>query len=335
MHTVLLLLLSNCFSAIPTVEGLFRNGNNQKVAGNISILSAFVTNLEDEDALKEMASSKKSPEQREGQYVKLIFFRVNEEKFQILQGLYDSAKMDEKSLIEVNFIPHILKKTKKEQKLSRSLFYSLMIMFAFNDSTGIKKLLKKYNNGFKENKEIMNKDKTRLYNDYRNYLLALKKNKDLKNELVSPFRPQDEKEREKADKLLSSSMYKNTGHVKLVRRNNRFFWEVNLRKAHALFTNEKYRLHYLQLHSPDGEVEVNAGDYFLSNGNYELPKILIFKDEFFRYIHFRMINMRVYDRLKRNLPTMARDYKKKLAKRKDKDSDIKEVSPVSIFYHPK
>ena len=333
MHTILFLFLSNSFSAIPTVEGLFRNGNNQNVVGNISILSAFVTNLEDKDALEDLKLSRKKPEEMEGQYVKWIFSRVNERKFQILQSVHDSGKMDKKSLIEVNFISHILNKTKKEPKLSRYLFYSLMIMFAFNDSTGIKALLKKYNDDFKANKEIMNQDKINLYNNYRNYLLTLNQNKGLKNELVSPLRPQDESEKERVNKLINSSMYKNTGHVKLVRRKDRFFWEVSLRKTNALFTNEQYRLHYLLLDSPDGEVEVNAGDYFLSNGNYELPRVLIIKDEFFRYTHLRMINMRVYNKLRKNLPQMARDYKRELAERKEKES-LKEVSPVFIFYHP-
>ena len=333
MYIIFFLLLSDCFSAIPTVEGLFRNGNNQKVAGKIAIISAFVTNLEDKDALNEMISSQKRPEEMEGHYVKMIFSKVNEEKFQILQGIYDSGKMDEKSLIEVHFISHIIKKIKKEPQLSRSLFYSLMLMYAFNDSVGIKKLFKKYSEDFKENKKIMNQDKVRLYNDFRNYLLTLKQNKDLKNELVSPLRPRNEKDRKKVDTLINSSLYKDTGHVKLVRRENRFFWEVNMKKAQALFTNEKYRLHYLQVHSPDGDVEVNAGDYFLSSGNYELPRILLFRDEFFKYTHLRMINMRVYDKLRRNIPEMARKYRKKLAERKEKDSDIKEVSPVFIFYH--
>ncbi|MCY4524244.1 MAG: hypothetical protein OXB84_05860, partial [Halobacteriovoraceae bacterium] len=270
------LLISNCYSAIPTVEGLFRSGSNKKIAGKIVILSAIVNKFDEEGDLKELNAPGKNLEETEGQYVKWIFSRVNEQKIQVIQSLYDSNKMNKQSIIETFFIPHITKKVQKEPQVSRALFYSLMLMYAFNDSIGMKKLFQQYSNDFKENKEIMNQDKINLYNKYRNYLITLNKNSDLKDKLVSPLRPKNEKEREKVDKIINSSMYEDTGQVKLTRKNNRFFWEVTLKNAYALFTNEEYRLKHLQLEFPNGDAEVKAGDYSLINGHYALPRILLF-----------------------------------------------------------
>ena len=333
MPLILFLLSSISLAAIPTVEGLFRNGNSKTVTGNIALFTSMVLVSEDESLLKKSIAGSLSTEEFKnagGHYMKFIFFKENERKINVLQVVYDSVSMNDSAISGVYFIPDLMKEMRKDQRASRSLFYSLMMMYGFNNSSGVRSVFKKYSEDFKANSEIMNQEKLKLYNTYRNYLRVLKKNNELKNELISPLRPKGIKEQKRINRLISTSMYKDTGHVSLIRDQNRFLWEVKMKNTRAVFSTEDHRLQWLFLNSPNGHVEVKTGDYF-SFGGHDLPRALFIKDEVFKNFYLRILKARYYEKLRKTLPELTNDYMKKFKLRKIDPDDI--PLEISLFYY--
>ena len=323
------------FSAIPTVEGLFRNGNNRDIQGKIFVIQAVISSLESERALETLEALKGEGQQL---HIKMIFSKRRKGKMGMLQLLYDSSSMKGEHLREVFFAPHILSKMKKDDRPSRLLFYSLILMYSFNDSTGIKALFKRYVGDFRSNDEIMDRNKIALYQRYRNYLLAIKKDKSLKKELISPLRPGDRREREKVRKLITSPMYKDINALKLIRQGNQFYWQVRLGQLNALFSNETHSLKSLTLRTPRGTVQVKAGHYTLLNKRYEWPHILLFRDEFFKFTHLQITKVKVYNTLSKRLFQLAKGHvdtlKKSRSSRHRQRHQEQRSQNVALLYYP-
>ena len=314
----LLISTSVLHAAIPTAEGLFRNGQNQDLNGNFVILSFIVEELPNQDLLK---NNKVSDEDNETirntvqekraapKYVRLIFSLENEYRLDLLQLEYRDSSFKNDGLVRSIYIPGLLKRVQEDSSLENPFIYSILMMFALNDSRGIISLIKKHEPNFKQNDEIMNDEKLWLLNEYKKYLQTIREDEELKKDLISPLQPTDEEVKGKVNKIMNSNLYKKSENVKLVRHEGAFYWQVALEKMTALFSNEAHRLKELALNTPTGSIIINCGNYILFDGVHELPKIILYKNAQERTFRIKTVALKNFTNSGKKLFERAKDYK--------------------------
>jgi hypothetical protein len=339
-----LFLFNSAYAAKPTLEGLFRNSNSPELDGNLVVVKVMV-----EESSENRASQAISTEEQDlktpmnPKFYKFIFSLEDEKLTQLLQVEYKNNLMNKNDLKKSLYFKNITEKIKEDAYTERSLFYSLLMMFSLNKSDGMKNILQKYGSHFIDNKGLMNAEKIQLMDQYKKYLSAIKEDKTLKEELVSPLRPEDIEEKEKVNTLLKEPMYKNNDSVSLVKEGRHFFWQMNLETIRASFTNEEHRLHRFELDSSEGNIVGNFGDYILFDGRHELPKIIVLKDKSERQFKIRFLSFKNFVNKGKNLLERAIDYKKlieevelkqKVKEEAESTSEVNEkIKPETIFIY--
>lgn len=338
LGSVLILLSLSADCAMPTVEGLFRNSNNSKVEGDYVVLKLLVT----PEQSKSLIDSTELPEKK---YVKYIFSTENEGKVQVIQVGYKDSKMSTRSIESINYVGDVLGRIKTDSYTERSIFYSLLVMFGLNNSEGMKSIINKNSDKFISNENMMNADKVHLMDQYKKYLTAIKGDESLKEELISPLKPEEDEEKEKVKELVKAGMYKRSKQLSLVRKANSFFWKVDLDTVNAMFTNEEHRMSSLSVTTKEGTlVSADFGDYILFDGRHELPKFIFFTDSESSKFKIRVLSLKNFVNKGKSMPERYEEYQKFLAeneKRKskittDEDkliSDIKPEKIISRFYY--
>jgi len=311
---ILLLISTNLYSAVPTPESLFRNGNNKDLNGNFIVLKfVFQQDPSDEDvnrlpqdpSVREQSLATKYPPR----YAKLIFSLESEGKIQMLQCIYNNNEMNIDDLLGVHFVEDINEVlAKEEQNVEKKLFYSLLLMFSLNESSGMASVLRSHNHNFTANENLLNLDKKNLLEKYKEYLVAIKNDKKMEEELVSPLKPIEPEEKVKINDILNSSMYTIAQDVELVRENRKFYWKVSYENFLALFNHESHRLAKIQLLSNEGSIEGVFGDYILFDGIHELPKVSILKSFDGNKYKLNMLSIREFTNKGKRLDARAKEY---------------------------
>lgn len=335
-----LLLTNNVYSAVPTVEGLFRNGNNGEVSGNIIVLKAEVMRTINDNILSlikiknnEEKLKRAIEENEKPRYLKLIFSIENRDRIELLQVDYDDPQMENNNLLRTTHVKDVLKQIAEDVNVERELFYSISLILLMNDSRGVSNLLKKYSTNYRSNEELVNVEKRTLYENYKKYLVATKSDPDLSAELTSPFSPEDEEQKEKVKKILSSPMYIKTSQVQLSRENNKFFWNVNLENFNAKFYHRSHRLRSLSLVTENNEVRMNAGEYLVFDGVHELPKTLIIKDREDNVYLIKVMGMSSFINKGKTITERNEEYNKTLAELNKKVPELLEnMSRYKFLY---
>jgi hypothetical protein len=262
-------------AAVPNAEGLFRNPNNQDLAGNFVKVDLLLEELpsstvsENQEEEKPLRSKKK--------FMKYIFSIDKDRKVKVIQIEYVGEKMRDWEIRNMSYFPNIFSNLQKDSNYSRVSFYSQLMMFSLNDSRGMSIFLKKINSDYELNYRIMNKEKVRLFKKYKNYLVKINKNKDLKKKLISPFHPIDDEKGLKLKEILSSRTYKETEKVNLIRRGGKFYWSLGLDKANALFENKTHRIKSFSIDTGRGHLEYEFGQFISLDGVHELPQNIYFR----------------------------------------------------------
>lgn len=325
-------------AAIPTSESLFRNGNNKNISGNFVVLK-FEINEHSTNEEKNLIKSSAKDIQEEQlmmrekypvRYAKLIFSLEKDETVQLLQVMYSDNEMKSSSLNKVNYIKNLNQFISNDPNVERTLFYSLLMMFSLNDSSGMANVLKSHNQKFVANESLLNVDKKNLLERYKIYLLAIKKDKTLVEELISPLKPEEPEERAKISQILNSSMYNKVNDVSLIRENRKFFWKVNYENFLALFNHETHRLNKINFTSNLGTLEGVFGDYILFDGIHELPKISLLKRLDGKSFKIRMLSLREFTNSGKKLNIRAQQYQKLLSANKVENI---EHSSDKFFYY--
>jgi hypothetical protein len=287
------------FASVPTVEGLFRNAHNASIKGNTVAVSFTIESLRVDrpkerageagilTPLKSIGTGEESEFDKKVGHYKLIFTLEDKRPTPMLQVRYSKVGMSPSEVIDTFIVSDIESHIRREKVLEKQYFYSLVQMFVLNSSTGFNALLKKQVQNYKGNNELIDPEKKRLYERYMIYLKQVKeakKNKEDIKELSSPFKPDDEKELEKVEKIKARRFYTDFGNVKLVRESEKFFWSVDLIGMNALFTQEEHRLKRLRLETLQGGIETSVANYVLMDGTHELPqKVIMDHLEYGRY----------------------------------------------------
>ena len=276
-------VLTRCaFGAVPTMEGLLRNGANPSLQGNV-----VSVNILTEQVLEE--------ENRNALYAKLIFFWKNKHSVDLIQIVYHNKNMDMSSIIKVAHIKNLSAKIKHDREKNRKLIFSLFEMFFLNKSGSLASLLKQVDSSFVHNKEVLNKSAVLLYNKYRKHLR------------------QNNRERKpnfnfEAEKKKIDYFYERNSSVKLVKMSERFFWKIELQDFKALFTNEKHQLRELELNFMGERINISTDAFGLFSKNYELPKVILFENEKGKKVSFKTLKFKVFNGSASYMNRTARKY---------------------------
>lgn len=274
------------FAATPTMEGLFRNGANADIGGELVILRLQVEEKSNdllmerlkvegnEQKLSELLQNEKMP----AKYIELILSPDSSKGFEAVMNEYSNRTFSENAIWRSEYLSSFNSKIKKEGRVGRNMLYSAVMMLALNDADPMVKLIKSYNKDFELNREVMNSDKISLLKRYQKYLSLVKDDKEIRNELESPMNPTDEAKKQQVVGLEKARMYRASSEVKLIRENALFFWMIELEKFQARFFNDTHQLDFLKMNVGDGQVELNCSDYILFEGRFRLPRYFMLKD---------------------------------------------------------
>jgi hypothetical protein len=295
---LVLLWLESGIAAKPSIEGLFRNGDNAELIGETAVLSLEIESLksnliptnipegeqeseagistdgESEEPLATNVTSgaEEFTAEEEHRFIKLHFRQTANGSVKLMQAEYTGAEMKRSQLVQIKTYHNFGRQLDKEERDQTKLFYSLMMMFALNDSRPISALLKKHNLDFLENREIMNEEKVQLYKRYKEYLTSIKEDKNLKEELISPLTPEEEEEKVLTQEILKMAMYRSSDRIKLVKHDGDFFWQLSLERSSAMFQNQSHRLQMLHTQLGERRHTIYCDEYVLYNGVHALPK---------------------------------------------------------------
>lgn len=275
----LLITSFSLLAAVPTMEGLFRNGANENITGNLVVFNLLVT---EQPKIQETEGKPKE------NYLKLVFFQEEDKSIKLFQFQYPDSQMSDQKLSHFTKVSNLYSKIKSDPKPERAVFFSILTMIGLNYSNSITALLKKYNPDFKYNREIINGEKMALYRSYRNYLTEKEK-----SSTQSPLNPLKPEEKLKVDELMKSSMYKSTGNVKLIKRDGDFYWFLDLSRSNALFSNDNHFIKELKILLSKGSIELDFDDYLSLNGTQMVPGQIMFKDSNERFYKIKITGLSV------------------------------------------
>ena len=335
----LIILSANTFSAVPTVEGLFRNINNKDIDGNIVVMTFQISekqnkNIEkdngpsDEQNSEEISVLKKPMKK----YYRIFLSIENPRRIEYLKIEYNSPSMNSSGVTNVSYYPNILNKMSKDKSVERELFFSMINMYALNDSRGISKFLSRYNGDYYSNKSVLNEKKVALYSKYKKYLEKVNENKELKDELTSPFTNEDPEKNKEIAEVLEDSMYLKSNKVFLHKEGKHFFWKVDLDSTKAFFENNNLKLKKIVFNNGGGNIKVNIGEYILFDGVHELPKVVFFKNLLEKIYKVRILKYKIYSKLTKTIKDRYKEINEELVTIKEAQDKIRaqdgKVAPV-------
>jgi hypothetical protein len=316
---ICLVLIGNmAMASVPTVEGLFRNSSNKVVTAEAVIVSYSIEEQQNELLMQKTESevvnngleTEMLKEKTKPIFVKETLYKDSDSNtVQSIKYLYNSGEMKKRDMVKFKYSPNYRSKIINEFNVNKRLLSSLAMMYLRNNSEVIGTLLKEKGNNYLSNKQILNSDKTKLLENYKEYLISTKEDPDLREELSSPLNPTDLEEKGKVLDLMKKNIYQKTNQVKLVKTQNGFRWNVDLGTINAEFSNEGHRLKKFNLQS-NGNIEVTTGDHVLFNGIHELPKVIIFKSSNDRVYKIRFLSLKHYQSYKKSFSKAIKNLSK-------------------------
>lgn len=333
--SLLILMTINLQAAIPTMEGLFRNGINPDIVQDLAVLVVKMKNIK--TAQVEVENDIEKIAVDNSKYYKILYNNTSQGPQDVIIATYKNANLDETELVAVKSYRNEKEMIGSSPVLHKKLTMAILNMFALNSSNGISTVLKELDNEFMTNKEMVNNDKKELLEKYRKFLIAKKeydhKIKEMKknganiNEMekvsapLSPMQPESAEEKTELNQIMSNSLYVPNKMIKLVKDGSDFFWVLQTEKINARFKNDTHMLKVLKINSDTGEYVVLPHEYATYQGEYLLPKKIEIKSEFVQS-ELEIQNYYLLNSKNKNFSDRIEEYKKLL------DKDKKVANPV-------
>lgn len=271
--TLFILTISfNTLAYVPSVESLFRNGNNEEIGNN-----TVVANFEVNRKLKEETASVIKDQPLKSAY-KILIGNENEDRPRFIQLDYRDGILSDETLNKVNYRNTFSLKglSLNSEQDEVKLFYSIMGSLLTNNSSLMMEFLDEINSKIKRNKSLINQEQLSLLNSYRYYLKE--KKEDENSDENNPLKPTAEEQRKKVKELLNRGFLVESPFVKRVFENNKFYWDVTNDKIMARFDSETHQLKRLAIATVKGKIEIDCHNYILFGGGLEFPETIYFKD---------------------------------------------------------
>jgi hypothetical protein len=188
--------VTSAFAYIPSVESLFRNSGNAEIQSNTTVINLKIKKLtvEGEKSQTEVKPIMNTEAQaqieefQQGQYKLLYTVDEKSKKSMMVQVSYTSEEMKNEQVDDFLFFPTFKKfpETRGVDATQKGLFYSLMNSLALNDGFMMVNFLRSRGVSLRYNEEIINGEKVKVLNKYKDYLRIVKNDKELKETIPSP-----------------------------------------------------------------------------------------------------------------------------------------------------
>lgn len=295
--SVILALISfQAWAYIPTVESLFRHGPNPDVNANGVAVTLVVKKIEPSGNAQNAGESSLLTEVKAEDFYKIFFTRINSETMRVAQSRYDNASFNEASLIGKIYIPNFTAYTIKPsvEESEKAIFHAMLRSLVFNDGAFLVNYLKSMNVPVKLNNEIINREKVEYLAAYKQYLVAISKDRNLRKTEKNPLKPDDATAREKIDLVMNSPMYVDQGQVRLSREDGDISWLITAEPFEAVVSYKEREIRKIKFKSQLGEYEIICKDYWLANGTHSMPRFMIVKDYKGESFQVEVLNLRQY-----------------------------------------
>lgn len=321
-----------------TPEGLFRNPGSAVINGNMVAIRMSFDEIRGQDAQKvgdlnsnvQAAVVNDEKDLRVKNFVKFIFSSHQEGRIDLIQIFYTDASFDNSSVYKVNYFNNLEQKILADKDPLRELLYGLIVSYSLNSSVAMNHIMKKYVPDYKTNLELINVEKKVLYDKYKQYLFAVKDDKDLKESLPSPMRPAEVEDKERVKELLKKSMFLDSKNISL-ERTSRGHFQIKMEYPNfkALFENDTHRLRELVLTKDEIPYEIKVNQYISLNGVQTLPQYiqvnrsgLEVKANLIDYSAFINNAKSISERYIEYKETVEKNKKEKLSKFVEKKTDL-------------
>lgn len=280
---------------VPTIESLFRHGDNPEVVGNGLSVTFVVRKIQPGGSLDNSSEVSLLKDERAQDFYK-IFFTKSGESLKVAQTRYNNANFSEAALEHKTYYPNFSSYTIKPsiEEAEKGIFFGLLHSLMLNDGAYLVKYLKSLGIPVKLNNEILNREKVEFLANYKRYLITISKNRNAKKTEVNPMRPDDAEARAEADQLMSQPMYLDTKHVSLSRDEGKVAWAVNAGPFEAVAAYDNRDIQRVKYKSPAGEFEIICKDYWLANGTHSIPRFMIIKTLTGESYELETLNLRHY-----------------------------------------
>ncbi len=331
----------------PTEEGLFRNGDNPEIKGNLiayRIHLHYEKITEPEEVPPQVEDKKiqetpkqtaiKEPEKTEvDNYVKVIITNHGNNYLQYLFLYYDKPDFNKDHLIHIRLVQNTrqLLDPQKSSEFSR-ITIGLLQMFTLNRSDEIVPSIKAIEPEFKLNKEIINKEKEALYTRYKNYLKQIKENPELKETLENPRSPEDPEKKLSVNKLISQPMYQPSSSIKLTKLDNKYLWTLTLPNLQATFTQQHLFLKSMIMRGQHS-YQIDVEDFVLFDNIHLLPPTFMIRRNDNETLQISFKKFTIYP----NAKTVFKDrveYYTKILKKNRESGFINETAFIDLLNLP-
>ncbi len=281
--------MNSSFAAIPTLEGLLRNGTNAELEEGIYLFQ-FQLKEQGLEGQKEIVRNKNEMESKvfsnidEAQYFVDFYIKKESDDYRLLQVLYKEVDKV-KEVIDTVYFSSFISRIRRENDIEKLSFYSIAFSLLANDSVVANNLLKKIDPKYKTNKELMDEEKLVLFEKYKKYLVMTNKDSSLKASLESPMKPHDSEDRELVNRVIKKPMYQRPGNIRLVKLENEFFWAADLTGATLYFDNPTHNFKRINVNTLSSNILLSVDEYFYFNAKRIVPRNIYIKsgaDKLFR-----------------------------------------------------
>jgi len=292
---------------VPTVEGLFRHGNNPEVTTNALVVTATV------------APYSPFVEKTEGPsntlWIKWIYNVTSHGKLKLTQLIYTSSVMNDASLVDKHYVAELSPQSFAGANTEKGLFLALMNSMLINDGSFMIDFLQHHGVSVAANTEILNQDKTALLYRHRSWLAQTKGGRAAGAD-ESPLNPSNPSDRERVARLMGSSMYLDSGKVSLSRFQGEPSWQIRTDNFEAYVDDAKREVRQLLLRQSSGETEITCHDPMLMNGSHRMAKYLIVKNTLDQHFTVNFLSLRHFNESPGELVSRLQRYDQVLSQKK-------------------
>jgi hypothetical protein len=289
-----LMMASQAMAYVPTVESLFRHGSNPDISSNGLSLTLIVKKM-DQQSKKPTEDDSTIEEKRQEDFYR-IFFTQTSSGLKVAQARYRNGTFSDSALEHKIYYPNFTPFTVKPdvEFIEKGLFYGLLNSMALNNGAHIVNYLKGLGVPVKLNSEIINREKITYLVAYKQYLVAINRDRAARKTETNPLRPEDAVSRERVEKVMKEPMYVNTQQVKLFRDEGEIVWQVAAGNFEATASYNHRDIQKIKYQTPAGEYLISCRDYWLLNGTHSMPRYIMIKTLKGESYQVEITNMRHY-----------------------------------------
>ncbi len=293
-------------SYVPTVESLFRNGNNPDLTQNAAMVTLKITPVNP-------LAEKNEQAQGQSTWVKIIYHLGAGGRIKLSQLTYKNAGFVDSSAESKVFFSELSPNSfdQSVEMSERGLFYSIMNSLIINDGSFITQFLKTRGINVALNRELINQEKKQLLEKHRLWLIKTKGGRQKEAE-ESPLTPVSAIEREKVNQTMALPMYASTGQMGLVRFEGEAAWNVKADAFEAWVGDSNRDLKQIVYKTSSGETEFVAKDYIKYNGTTPMPRLIVFKNSKDQYYNIEPIGIRYFNESGQELVNRLKRYDKEV-----------------------